>query len=101
MDAVDWNSLQDNNIDTYANNIHSTVMSLATENIPNEHVRLKPTEPAWFNLKIKRYIRERKRAYKRAKRINVANDWIFKTMRSKTISEIRSSKKSFYDNIAA
>ena len=96
VNAVDWNSLQDNNIDTYANNIHSTVMSLATECIPNKHVRVRPVEPAWINSKIKRYIRKRKRAYKRAKRTNVANDWIkFKTLRNKTISEIRSSKKSF------
>ena len=102
VNAVDWNSLQDNNIDTYANNIHSTVMSLATECIPNKHVRVRPVEPAWINSKIKRYIRKRKRAYKRAKRTNVANDWIkFKTLRNKTISEIRSSKKSFYDTIAA
>ena len=102
VNAVDWNSLQDNNIDTYANNIHSTVMSLATECIPNKHVRVRPVEPAWIYSKIKRYIRKRKRAYKRAKRTNVANDWIkFKTLRNKTISEIRSSKKSFYDTIAA
>ena len=47
-------------------------------------------------------IRKRKRAYKRAKRTNLVNDWIkFKKLRNKTISEIRSSKKSFYNNIAA
>ena len=102
VNAVDWNSLLDNNIDTYANDIHSIVMSLATECIPNKHVKVRPTEPAWINLKIKRYIRKRKRAYKREKRTNLANDWIkFKTLRNKTISEIRSSKKSFCNNIAA
>ena len=67
VNTVDWNSLQDNNIDTIANNIHSTVMSLATECIPNKYVRVRPIEPAWINLKIKRYIRKRKRAYKRVK----------------------------------
>ena len=72
VNVVDWNSLQDNNIDTYANNIHSTVMSLATECIPNKHVSV--TEPTWINSKIKRYIRKRKRAYKRAKGTNLAND---------------------------
>ena len=45
VNAVDWNSLQDNNISTYANNIHSTVMSLATECIPNKHVRVRPKNP--------------------------------------------------------
>ena len=35
---------------------------------------------------------------KRAKRTNLANVWItFKTLRNETISEIRSSKKSFYN----
>ena len=100
--AVDWDSLQDINIDTFANNIHSTVMSLATECIPNKLARVRPTEPVWINSKIKIYIRKRKRAYKRAKRTNIANDWIkFKTLHNKTISEIRISKKSFYDNMAA
>ena len=85
-------------------------MSLATKCIPNKHVRVRPTDPAWINSKVvavinskmKRYTRKRKKAYKRAKRTNLANDWIkFKTLRNKTISEIRSSKKSFYNNISA
>ena len=76
-------------------------MSLATECIPNKYVRVRPTESALINLKIKIYTRKRKRAYKRAKRTNLANDWIkFKTLRNKTISEIRSFIKSFYNNIA-
>ena len=53
VNAVDWNSLQDNNIDTYASNIHSTVMSLATEYIPNKHVRVRLVEPLGLIRKLK------------------------------------------------
>ena len=57
-DRCDLNVLRNkvNAVDyaTYANNIHSNVMSVATECIPNKHVRVRPTEPAWIKSKIKK-----------------------------------------------
>ena len=101
---TDWFSLQDVDIDIYANNIHvsNRVIGLADECIPNKTVRIKLFEPLWISCHVKRYIRKRKRAYKKAKRTYLQQDWQkFKTLRNKTTQMIRDAKQSLYDNIAA
>ena len=99
---TDWNSLHDNDINTYANNISNQIVYIAAECIPNKTVRIKPSEPPWITTYIKRYIRKRKRTYKKAKRTNSHQDWQkFKTLRNKTTQIIRDAKQTFYDNIAA
>ena len=98
----DWNHIKDNDINIYANNINTTVISLAKECIPNRCIKSKPSEPPWINSTIKRNIRKRKRAYKKVKRTNSESDWKkFKSLRNKVVQNIRDSKKSFYDKIAA
>ena len=98
----DWDHIKDNDINIYANNINTTVISLAKECIPNRCIKIKPSEPPWINSTIKRNIRKRKRAYKKVKRTNSESDWKkFKSLRNKVVQNIRDSKKSFYDKIAA
>ena len=65
--AFDWQFLEndDLDIDIYANNINSCILSLAAECIPNKHVRIKPLDPHWLTATIKCNIRKRKRAYKK------------------------------------
>ena len=60
--SVDWNSLQDDNIDVYASNIESKITSLAHECIPNKNIKVRPYEPPWLTTFLKRKIRQRKRA---------------------------------------
>ena len=64
----DWDHIKDNDINIYANNINTTVISLAKECIPNRCIKIKPSEPPWINSTIKRNIRKRKRAYKKVKK---------------------------------
>ena len=45
--AIDWNSLQNDNIDVHAENINTAIKSLPTKCIPNKHVRIKPLDPPW------------------------------------------------------
>ncbi|MES9993745.1 MAG: hypothetical protein ABW098_17480, partial [Candidatus Thiodiazotropha sp.] len=100
--SFDWDTTKDNDINTYANNITTTVTSFATECIPNRHIKIKPSEPPWINSSIKRHIRKRKRAYRKAKRTNLEPDWKkFKKIRNKVVQNIRDSKQTFYDKIAA
>ncbi|MEW8545351.1 MAG: reverse transcriptase domain-containing protein, partial [Candidatus Thiodiazotropha sp.] len=100
--AFDWDNIKDNDINTYANNINTAVTSIAKECIPNRYIKVKPSEPPWINSNIKRNIRKRKRAYRKVKRTNLDSDWKkFKTLRNKVVQNIRDSKKSFYDKIAA
>ena len=100
--SFDWDYVRDNDTNIYANNINTTVTSIAKECIPNRCINVKPSEPPWINLTIKRHIRKRKRAYRKAKRTNSDSDWKkFKSLRNKIVLNIRESEKSFYDKIAA
>ena len=99
--SVDWNSLQDDNIDVYASNIESKITSLARECIPNKNIKVRPYEPPWLTTSLKRKIRQRKRAYRKAKRTRIDNHWLkFKTLRNEVIDLIRTSKKQYFNGIA-
>ncbi|MCG8047724.1 MAG: reverse transcriptase domain-containing protein [Candidatus Thiodiazotropha endolucinida] len=98
---VDWESLHDNNIDTYACNIQSTILSLAKECIPFKKIKIRPFDPPWLNAILKRKIRKRKRAYKKAKRTNQERHWTkFKNLRNEVTDLLRKSKQSYFDKIA-
>ena len=100
--SFDWDSIMNNDINIYANNMNTTVTAIAKECIPNRCIKIKPSEPPWITTDIKRNIRKRKRAYKKVKRTNSESDWKkFKTLRNKVVQNIRDSKKLFYDKIAA
>ena len=99
--SIDWGSLQDDDIDLYSKNINNAINSIATECIPNKYVQIKPLEPPWISLNLKRHIRKRKRAYKKAKRTNLELHWkLFKKISNKITKMIRESKESHYDIIA-
>ena len=73
--SLDWDSIKDNDINTHANKINTTVTSFAKECIPNRCIKVKPSEPPWINSTIKQNIRKRKRAYRKAKTTKLASDW--------------------------
>ncbi|MCG7868583.1 MAG: endonuclease/exonuclease/phosphatase family protein [Candidatus Thiodiazotropha taylori] len=99
--TLDWESLQSNDINVYADNINTAINSMATECIPSRHVQIKPLDPPWLTTSLKRHIRKRKRAFRKAKRTNLDSHWKkFKKLRNKVTTMIRDSKKSYYDKLA-
>ena len=82
-------------------NITQHIISIAKECIPNKIVTINTSDPPWITTTIKRYIRKRKRAYRKTKLLNTFTIWAkFKKLRNKTNSMIRKSKTKFYDDIA-
>ena len=74
---------------------------MATECIPSRHVQIKPLDPPWLTASLKRHIRKRKRAFRKAKRTNLDSHWKkFKKLRNMVITMIRNSKKSYYNKLA-
>ena len=70
--------------------------------IPNKVVTIRPSDPSWMTSCIRKLIRKRKRAYRKAKKMNAPNDRIiFKRLRNETTSMIRDSKKAMNDSLAA
>ena len=99
---IDWETLRDNDIDIYADNISKCVLGIAAECIPNKSIRIKPSEPPWITCDVKKSIRKRKRSYKKAKRTHLRQDWIkFKSLRNQATQIIRDAKQKLYDNTAA
>ena len=99
--ATDWASLFHNNLNVYASNITNRLISIAKECIPNKTVRIRPSDPLWLTCYIKRYIRKRKRAYRKAKHTNSRINWNkFKKLRNKVVSLIRESKQAHIDKIS-
>ena len=99
--TLDWESLQDNDINVYADNINIAINSIASECIPNKQIKVKPPDPLWLTSFLKCHIRKRKRAFRKAKRTNSESHWkSFRKLRHKVTTLIRDSKKSFYDKLA-
>ena len=94
--TLDWESLRDNDINVYADNINTAINSIAIECVPNRHIKVKPSDPPWLTTFLKRYIRKRKRAFRKAKRTNMDSHWkTFKRLRNKDTTMVRNSKKSY------
>ena len=97
----DWNSLHDENIDIYTRNVETKIISLSHECIPNKNIKVRPYEPPWLTTFLKRKIRQRKRAYKKAKRTHLENHWsTFKILINEVTDLIRTFKKQYFDGIA-
>ena len=98
---TDWTALESQNIDTFAQNITEHVISLSKAYIPNKSVTIRPSDPPWLTTNIRKHIRRRKRAYKKAKLSKSAHNWnTFKNLRNTVTNMIRNSKKAFMDNLA-
>ena len=91
--AYNWDSLENNDIDTYANNITQTIISLSKKHIPNKTVTIRQSDPPWMHNEIRKCIRKRKRAYDKAKKSNNEEHWNkYKTLRNKTTHLLRNAK---------
>ena len=67
--ATDWSLCQDSDINVYAQNIVKTLNALTETCVPNKIVTFRPSDPPWLTTAIKKHIRKRKRAYRKAKKL--------------------------------
>ncbi len=91
----DWDSLKNNNIDIYTDNIITVLLSISKSCIPNRDVVIRNDEPPWMTSTIRKSIRKRKRLYRKAKRTGNQLHWTsFRQLRNKTVSLIKEAKGS-------
>ena len=99
--ASKWNDFQNNDINTYCENLTEHLQYITEMCIPNKVITIRPSDPPWIITLIKRHIRKRKRAYKRAKQTNLPIHWTkFRNLRNRVTQLIRESKQSFNENMA-
>ena len=97
---VNWDTIKSDNIDIYALNTVDTILSISRSTIPSRKVTIRPSDPPWFSSRIRSLIRQRKRAYRKAKRTNTHSDWTsFRQLRNRVVENIRLSKHTHLSSL--
>lgn len=70
--------------------------------IPNKIVTIRPSDPPWFTCYLRKLIRKRKRAHKKAKLKNTHECWRkFRKLRNDTVNSVKRAKKNLNDKLAS
>ena len=80
--------------------VTENIIYAADQAIPNKYVTIRPTEHPWITCHVKNLIRKRKRNFSKFKRTtNPLHLEHFKTLGNKIVSDIRRSKKDYFDKL--
>ena len=97
-----WNSISDDNVDKYADNLTEVLSNDAKLFIPNKKVTINPHEPPWITCNIKQKNQQRKRLYRKARLTGKEQHWSrFRSLRNEVTTLIRESKTNHVTKIAA
>ena len=100
--VFDWNSISDNSVDKYADNLTEVLSNDAKLFIPNKKVTFNPHEPLCITCNIKRKHRQRKRLYRKVRLTGKEQQWsISRPLRNEVTTLIRESKTNHVNQIAA
>ena len=72
---TNWDAISDIDVNIFAKNLTNYIITLSTECIPNKTIRIRPSDPPWITTAIRKQIRKRKRAYRKAKSSNTPHTW--------------------------
>ena len=76
-------------------------MELCELAIPNKTITVRPSDPPWVSGHIRRLIRRRKRAHRKAKRLDTPESWRkFRKLRNEANKAIKSAKQDLKDKLA-
>ena len=67
---TDWDALYNDDIDTYSLNVTNCILDLTKECIPHKIVNIRQSDPSWMHNDLRTLMRQRKRAYDKAKQTN-------------------------------
>ena len=101
VSSFNWNSCVDDNIDSYTSALTTQLMSFCELCIPTKVVTIRTNEPQWFHNDIRKALRRRRRAYRRAKRTGLVSHWIaYNQLRNRANSLVRSAKQNHFDKLS-
>ncbi|MCG8092513.1 MAG: hypothetical protein JAZ17_02615 [Candidatus Thiodiazotropha endolucinida] len=87
-------------IDQNVDLISKAIADASERAIPHKIVTIRPNDHPWITSSIRKLIRKRKRAYKKYKRTSNQHYWDkYKRLRNNCVTEIRESKKSYYEKL--
>ena len=97
----DWTTLRHENINIYAENITDKISEFCNKTISNKLVTIRPADPPWFYNFIRKIIRKRKRAHRKAELLNSTDSWEkFRKLRNQTVNTIKKTKNDLNNKIA-
>ena len=100
FNSVNWDSLETDDLDTFTETITNTILSNAKSTIPNKDIMIHPKQPLWLNTNVRKSIRRRKRAHKKAKQTNRPEHWArYRQLRNDSIRIVRDSKTDYYKKL--
>ena len=98
---TDWTSFVNEDICIYSQNVKDHILQLSSVCIPNKIASSRPSETPWMHNDLRKVLRKRKRAYDKAKRAQLQQHWDqYKRLQNDTTKLLRSSKKTYFDNLA-
>ncbi len=76
--------------------MRNSIINAASETIPNKLVTIRPNDIPWFNNNIRKLLRKRKKAHKKAKLANTESAWSeFRKLRNEVTKLIRKCKSEY------
>ncbi|MCU7801409.1 MAG: endonuclease/exonuclease/phosphatase family protein, partial [gamma proteobacterium symbiont of Lucinoma myriamae] len=99
---TDWDDFNNDDMDTYACNVTNHILNLSKECIPNKIVNIRQSDPPWMHNELRKLMRQRKRAYDKAKHTHNPQHWQkYKSLRNETTNMLRSSKREYFEKMAS
>ncbi|CAC5365293.1 unnamed protein product [Mytilus coruscus] len=98
LQDIDWNShFQNyNDINELYHILNSKVYHVMDKYIPKKVVLVRPRDKPWISADIKRKIRKRNRAHKKATPRNLESDWIkYRQLRNEVVDAVRQAKRQY------
>ncbi|MCG8033229.1 MAG: hypothetical protein JAZ03_13755 [Candidatus Thiodiazotropha taylori] len=97
----EWDTIRNDNINTYAESFTDNLLSLAEQCIPYKTVTIRPRDLPWINSHIRKSMRKRNRLFRKYKRDHSINTYSrFKQARNIVISLLRKSKQNYIASLA-
>ena len=101
IQEFNWQSLKNDDINVYAENVTNKILELCELAIPNKTITVRPSDPPWISGHIRRLIRRRKRAHRKAKRLDTPESWRkFRKLRNEANKAIKSANQDLKDKSA-
>ena len=104
LNSQDWDTIIQSNhsINDLAQEFTKILSESAKQTIPNKNVTIRKNDPPWMRNNVRKLIRKRKRAHRKAKKRNTPYHWEkFRKIRNEVIASVRKAKADYEYKITA
>ena len=102
LSNIDWDNIfSTENVDDITSTITANIIDIANRTIPNKIITVRKENPPWITSHIKKMIRRKNRAHRRAKKTNSVGNWEkYRLIRNKCNDVVRNCKQDYFSNIS-